>query len=82
MENDKGRAIPNQFVIVTDNGIYFQSHKSIIAWIDNNGKTTLDRNTWDYSQTTGRYRNQFLKEDKLSTQAKIDAGIYLLANLN
>ena len=31
----------------------------------------LDEETWDYSTTTGRYRNQFLGEDKKATEKKI-----------
>ena len=45
-------------------------------------QTYLDINYWDYSTTTGKYRNIFLAEDKKLTQKKIDASIYLLVDLN
>lgn len=77
MPND----IPNQFIIRTDEGTYFQSYSSIIA-IKSKGEVTLDRDRWDYSVTTGKYRNQFLGETKKETQAKIDSGVYKLADLN
>jgi len=42
----------------------------------------LDRNSWDCSATTGRYRNLFLHENKATTQKKINSGEYELADLN
>ena len=45
-------------------------------------KEEADENYWDYSSTTGRYRNKFLGETKKETQAKIDSGEYILTNLN
>jgi len=33
---------------------------------------------WDYSTTTGKYRNIFLGEDKKETERKIKDGIYTL----
>jgi hypothetical protein len=44
--------------------------------------TLIDKNKWDYSTTTGKYRNQFLGETKKETQAKIDSGEYILTDLN
>lgn len=73
----------NQVVIYTDDGSqFFQSYNSIVAKRDKQGNVTLDPKYWDYSQTTGKYRNQFLCETKAETQAKIDAGTYKLGNLN
>ena len=45
-------------------------------------KVHLDHDKWDYSKTTGKYRNQFLGETKKQTQAKIDSGEYVLTDLN
>ena len=42
----------------------------------------LDYNHWDYSTTTGKYRNIFLNENKSLTQKKINANIYSLVDLN
>ena len=94
VSNSTGRGVPNQFVI-TDEGRgalgnfisreAFQSYKSIIAvkieW-ENETEVQLDINKWDYSTTTGKYRNQFLGEKKADTQRKIDSGEYKLVNLN
>lgn len=81
MENKNFRAIPNQFIIYTSQGTYFQSYQSIIALMSK-GKIYLDREYWDYSTTTGKYRNQFLNEKKPETERKIKQGIYTLTNLN
>ena len=42
----------------------------------------LDESDWDYSVTTGKYRNQFLGEGIAETRKKIASGEYKLANLN
>ncbi len=81
MESNNGNAIPNQFIIETDEGIYFQSYNSIIAF-KRNGRVFLDDNYWDYSTTTGKYRNIFLNETKKETEKKIKMGVYQLVNLN
>lgn len=81
-----GNEVANQFVITaeTKNGCVrvFQSYDTVIAVKDENGKITLDKNNWDYSQTTSHYRNQFLRENTTETRRKIEQGIYQLANLN
>jgi len=66
-------------------GDVFQSYNSCIAFIPNSESmhsVYLDRDTWDYSVTTGKYRNQFLGENKAETQKKIDSGEYILTDLN
>ena len=72
----------NQFLIVTPNAHYFQSYESLIAMRDNEGKVFLDVNYWDYSTTTGKYRNIFLNENKSLTQKKINSNVYSLVDLN
>jgi hypothetical protein len=79
--SSNGTDVPNQFIIETDKEQYFQSYNSIIVRI-RKGVITLDRNTWDYSITTGKYRNQFLGESKKETERKIASGEYKLADLN
>lgn len=77
------KPVANQWVITTDAGQFFQSYRSIIAFIPNDGrKTVLDSYYWNYSTTTGKYRNEFLGEDKATTQRKIESGEYTLADLN
>ena len=83
MVSENGNTVPNQFMIHADNGLYFQSYSTIIAYIDyKEGVTYLDKNAWDYSVTTGKYRNQFLCEKKNETERKIKEGIYKLVDLN
>jgi len=80
--NRSGRPVANQFIIYTSKGEYFQSYDSVIAFKDNKGNVTLDDYTWDYSRTTGKYRNQFLGEGIVDTRTKIESGEYKLADLN
>ena len=81
MRSNKGNKIANQFVIYTTEGSIFQSYNSTIVKIEN-GKTYLDINKWDYSKTTGKYRNIFLNENKKQTEEKIKNGEYILTDLN
>ena len=74
-------AVSNQFIIEVGDKLVFQSYDSIIA-VKEHGKVTLDKVYWDYSSTTGKYRNQFLGEGIAETRKKIKEGIYKLANLN
>ena len=81
MTSARGNTVPNQFII-TDNGDeYFQSYRSIIAK-KSKGKIYLDDYYWDYSVTTGKYRNEFLGEGIAETRKKIASGEYILTNLN
>ena len=94
MVNSNDRAVPNQFIITEEGrsalGNFtrrrtFQSYSSVIAeiteWPDKT-YTRLDKYYWDYSKTTGKYRNIFLGETKKETEAKIKSGEYVLADLN
>lgn len=58
-----GRGIANQFVIRDNerNSVYFQSYESVIALV-NNGCLFLDKDKWNYSRTTAKYRNMFVRE--------------------
>ena len=84
-----GNKIPNQFIIthnLPNSDIEcLQSYNSIIVrkeW--QKGKCTihLDGKYWDYSNTTSKYRNQFLGETTEETKEKIKSGEYILTNLN
>lgn len=76
-----GQPVPNQFDITIDNRRIFKSYESVIVMIRNN-KVYLDSYYWDHSNTTGKYRNIFLGEDKKTTQIKIDSGEYVLCDLS
>ena len=72
----------------------FQSYDSIIAVVTywrhedvagHGGKTKeveLDETYWNYSRTTSKYRNEFLRETTEETRKKIKSGEYTLTNLN
>lgn len=94
MISANGNPVVNQFIITEEGrgalGNFikretFQSYNSIIAvvttWPDEE-RVELDERFWNYSKTTGKYRNMFLGETKTETQKKIDQGIYKLTNLN
>jgi hypothetical protein len=82
MQSPNGNDVPNQFLIYTDECVYFQSYSSVIAFKPKEGKIKLDENKWDYSKTTGKYLNIFLRENKAEIQRKIDNGLYELIDLN
>ena len=82
MRNNNNNLVPNQFIISTDEGVYFQSYNSTIVFVDEESKVFLDENDWDYSRTTGKYRNIFLGENMSETRKKIKTGEYELTNLN
>jgi len=83
MTSTRGNKIANQFIIVDDNNDKtFQSYNSVIAKKINTGLIYLDEYFWDYSVTTGKYRNQFLGEGIADTRKKIEQGVYILTNLN
>ena len=82
MRSPRGNQVPNQFIIWADEGKYFQSYRVIIAFINDKGNVFLDDYYWDYSRTTGKYRNIFLGENKQATEKKIKSGEYKLKQLN
>ena len=93
--SSNGNKIANQFIITDDNGNeFFQSYNSMIVKKqytndfsncvnDDQGlKIYLDQKYWNYSNTTGKYRNIFLGETIKDTKAKIKNGTYILTDLN
>jgi hypothetical protein len=82
MRSNKGTIISNQFIVETDTETIFQSYATIICIRTHEGKIILDESAWNYSKTTGKYRNIMLGENTEATRKKIKAGEYVLANLN
>jgi len=91
MISSRGNTVANQFIIYANDGKYFQSYDSIIAFIPNGNykpeligdyRAKLDEKYWNYSTTTGKYRNLFLGEDRKETEKQIKRGNYILTNLN
>ena len=54
-----GKPVANQFIITGGDTTVFQSYNSTIATIDYDKGTITLGEDWDYSVTTGRYRNLF-----------------------
>ena len=85
MTGANGKKIANQFIIFDPSFTAFQSYKTVIVkTVFEAGKRQvyLDVNSWDYSKTTGKYRNLFLGETKKETEKKIKSGEYQLVDLN
>lgn len=55
--------VPNQFIIKTSNGLFFQSYETIIAFIPNDGETCRISKDWNFSNTTRRYLCSFLSDN-------------------
>ena len=75
VQNYKGRSVPNQFIIEGKDFILFQSYDSPVA-MKKDGKVYIFKD-WDYSTTTGKYRNMFLGESKKETFRKLKTGEYI-----
>lgn len=84
--SNNGNKIANQFIITDDKqNEYFQSYNSMIVKKDYESdqiKIYLDQKYWNYSNTTGKYRNIFLGETITETKKKIKSGEYILTDLN
>jgi len=91
--SNNGNKIANQFIVTDKHEMgnkieYFQSYSSMIAKkiYDDIGayvvETFLDKKYWNYSNTTGKYRNIFLGETIKDTKKKIKSGKYILTDLN
>lgn len=71
----------NHQIIENDKSIFLASYGTIICKVEEE-KIYLDSKFWNYSSTTSKYRNKFLKEDTKTTETKLKQGIYFLTNLN
>ena len=83
MTSSRGNKVANQFIITDNhNNEIFQSYNTVIAMRNDSGIVYLDKYSWDYSVTTGKYRNKFLGEGIAETRKKINSGEYILTDLN
>jgi len=83
MISPRGNKVANQFIITDNhNNEIFQSYNTVIAMRNDSGIVYLDKYSWDYSVTTGKYRNEFLGEGIAETRKKINSGEYILTDLN
>ena len=74
--------VKNQFVINDGTNEYFQSYDKIIVKIDSDAEVYLDKEYWDYSKTTSKYRNKFLNKTTKEVKQCVKDGTYKLTNLN
>ncbi len=81
MTGRSGQPVKNQFILEDGKSTIFQSYDSIIA-MKSGGRTYLDKYRWDYSTTTGKYRNQFLGMNKKQIEQAIEDGTIYLVELN
>jgi hypothetical protein len=64
-----GREVANQFIITDGRKTLFQSYDSPIVEIDRIENIITVYRDWDYSMTTGKYRNQFMSNEGFSAMA-------------
>ena len=82
MKTKFGNDSKDQVIVHADNRSVFLSYGTPIAEIAGYDQTvTLDEKYWNWSATTGQYRNKFLGEGVADTREKIKDGTYRLANL-
>ena len=64
MTSASGNKVANQFIITDEehNTITFQSYDSEIIRIDYHNETITIFPYYDYSVTTGKYRNKFMRD--------------------
>ena len=62
MTSARGNKIANQFIIDDGNRVTFQSYDSEIVTLDYDAKKITVGIDYDYSMTTGKYRNLFMAD--------------------
>jgi hypothetical protein len=82
MINDKGNAAVNQFVITTDEGQYFKSYDTLIAFKPRCGATPVLTSSWCASAPTTKHLKLFLgcSLSKAQIQSRIKAGSLIVNN--
>lgn len=82
MINDKGNAAVNQFVITTDEGQYFKSYDTLIAFKPRCGATPVITSSWCASATTMKHLKLFLgcSLSKAQIQSRINTGSLIVNN--
>lgn len=74
----KGNGVKNHFIITDGNRTAFQSYKSVVCEIVENPGMRYDKlvrfgKDWNYSNTTTRHRNEFLKQMGLDILASTES---------
>ena len=69
----------NQFEVYTDEGVYFQSYDSVVAFKPNSSEEKIRVGVdWDYSRTTMKYVGQFLGQNTAKTRRDIKDEVILM----
>lgn len=69
----------NQFKVYTDEGVYFQSYDSVVAFKPNSSEEKIRVGVdWDYSRTTMKYVGQFLGQNTAKTRKDINDEVILV----
>ena len=69
----------NQFKIYTNEGVYFQSYDSVVAFKPNSSEEKIRVGVdWDYSRTTMKYVGQFLGQNTAKTRKDIKDEVILV----
>ena len=63
--------IPNQFIILDERNIIFQSYNSMIVRINSALKKIYVYPDYNYSKTTNKYRNQFMDSQGFHNMATL-----------
>ena len=69
----------NQFKVYTDEGVYFQSYDSVVAFKPNSSEEKIRVGVdWDYSRTTMKYVGQFLGQNTAKIRKDIKDEVILV----
>jgi len=89
MTSRSGNAVPNQTILSDMTGRTFVSYGSKIVYQSKDRASDglpleiiVDENYWDYSRTTGKYRNEFMNMGVQDVRDYIKEGRIKLGNLN
>lgn len=59
-----GNPVTNQYHVITDDGVFFQSYDTLIAFIKDD--VLYFTSAWNYSRTTTKYLNLWLESNRAS----------------
>lgn len=89
MTSRSGNVVPNQTILSDMTGRTFVSYGSKIVYQSKDRASDglpleiiVDENYWDYSRTTGKYRNEFMNMGVQDVRDYIKEGRIKLGNLN
>ena len=89
MTSRSGNVVPNQTILSDMTGRTFVSYGSKIVYQSKDRASDglpleiiVDENYWDYSRTTGKYRNEFMNMGVQDVRDHIKEGRIQVGNLN